>query len=149
MPDDPEMNEADWNDVYDELAEELYESIAKDLIWQHKNDGDKVAEMIEKFSELAVEENFERNDPNKPDIYVCALCRNNTVHRHKETRICCEMTGCLDLNLWRKNFSVEHVMELLGKSLIEHKNQAKDGGHECHKRSSSTEISVVETTEDW
>ena len=114
LPDVPEMTEANWEEIYSEIIEELHEEIAKDLIWQHNNDRDKVAELVDKFNVLAVEENADRNDPSKPDIYVCALCRNNTSRRYKDTRICCEMAGCLDLELWRMNFDLENVMELLG-----------------------------------
>ena len=55
MQDLPEMSVDEWNKVYIEVSDELYEQIAKQLIRERKEDPQSEWDLNEAFSNMAIE----------------------------------------------------------------------------------------------
>ena len=69
-------------------------------------------ESNEAFSRRAVESLADAYNTCGKDSYVCAICKSGNAHRIK-TKIICENTGCLDIDLKMNQFSVEQVMQAI------------------------------------
>ena len=50
--------------------------------------------------------------------------------------------GCVDINMWHKNFTVEKVMERLAQSIREHNEGSMQNGLDCHLRPKDIEVSI-------
>ena len=148
MQDLPDMTVDQWNDVYIEVTEELYRGIAQQLIEEFNQNEKFHWELNEKFSKLAIENQVETLDPSNIDVAVCSLCKNNSARRVKETRIHCEMAGCVAIDLKFEDFIVEDIMMKLGAVVQEHKNCAQEEGLQCFEQPKNSEISIVELSED-
>ena len=86
--------------------------------------------MNEAFSNLAIEqaaETLDTENPN-PDVAVCTLCRQSSVRRVKETKIFCEMAGCIEIDLKCNNWTVEQIMQKLSEMVFELKKAAEESG---------------------
>jgi hypothetical protein len=118
--------------------------VARELIEARRQDEVACFELDQAFAELAVETQAETYDPDNPnrDCYVCARCKNNTARRIRESRIVCERTGCLDIDLKFNGFSVEQVMLALQQVLEEHKAEAIAKNESCGGKEECTEITV-------
>ena len=105
--------------------------LAQQLIQDSKNDPEADYELNQMFSELAIEQQAEMLDPDNNDSCVCALCKNNVARRIQGTRIVCEMTGCLDIDLRFPDFRVEDVMIKLCQIVDEHKRNNEEQHTDC------------------
>jgi hypothetical protein len=74
---------------------------------------------------LAVEAQAAAYDPENTDQYVCALCRNGNVHK-LNTKLICQNTGCLDLDLKVGCFLPETVMQIVDAKMREHKTHFEE-----------------------
>ena len=68
---------------------------------------------------------------------MCALCKSNVARRIRDTRIVCELQGCLDIELRFADFKVEDVMIKVCQLMDEHKQHATESGTECFNSSSA------------
>ena len=62
---------------------------------------------------MAIEQQAETLDPSNHDVAVCSLCKSNAARRVKGTKIHCEMTGCVEIDLKISEFKVEDIMMTL------------------------------------
>ena len=98
--------------------------------------------MNEAFSNLAIEQLAEINDPENKDSCVCARCKNGLVRRIADTKIVCEVPGCLDLDIKYADFKVENIMYKLLQILDEHKIQGTEQGSSCKGDGSKCDVSL-------
>ena len=75
------MTEGEYDDICEELERELYESIAKQLIADSKQDSERDWNLSLAFSKMAIEHETETLGSSNIDVAVCALCRHNTARR--------------------------------------------------------------------
>jgi len=89
---------------------------------EHRQDEAYNYESNEAFSRQAAEAQAMAYDTNNNDSYVCAICKSGNAYRVK-SKVMCENTGCLELDLKSDQFSVEHVMQQIDSKMQEHKTQ--------------------------